>query len=435
MIKELRRVNALLFLLGGKMALSDEKLWYPYTRMKNRKEFPKVNSADGVWLDINEGKKVIDGISSWWCMIHGYNNPELNSALIEQLNKMAHVMLGGLTHSPAEELAKKLSEITPGELNHVFFSDSGSVGVEVALKIAMQYHINSGNCKKTKIISLKSGYHGDTFKAMEISGETAYRTVFSKILPAGFTVTPPYGDTELDSAISEAKRVIEENRDEIAAFIVEPILQCAGGFKIYSAEYLNTVYKLCQMNNILFIVDEVATGFGRSGKLFASEYLEFTPDIMVLGKGLTAGYGGHAATIVTTRIFEKFYSESADSIFMHGPTFMGNPLICAVALKSIEIFNRENYLEKIKEIENILKNELLTIKSSFVKDIRVFGAMGVVELNSQEGINGFQEFAIENGVWLRPFDKYIYTMPPYIIEKEELLNICSVIKKWVEKNE
>jgi adenosylmethionine---8-amino-7-oxononanoate aminotransferase len=409
-------------------------LWYPYVQMKKKGEYPRVVSAKGVYMTLEDGTKLIDSISSWWCMIHGYSNDEINKAMFEQIEKLPHVMLGGLTHATAEKLSEKLAQITPGELNHTFFSDSGSVGVEVALKIAVQYYINQNRKEKSGIISLKKGYHGDTFKAMEISGDTAYRSVFNEILTKGyFAETPSNNKENFESEIKNLEKIFEENSNKIAAFIVEPILQCAGGFNVYNLEYLNKARELCDKYDVLLIFDEVATGFGRTGKLFATEHCSATPDIMVLGKGLTAGYGGHAATIVTKKVFKGFYSDKTEDSLMHGPTFMANPVICAVALKSIEIFQRDNYIGKIKKIENILKDELFRLKSNKIKEIRVLGAMGVVELNDSKDLIGFQEFAIKNEVWIRPFDRYIYTMPPYIISKDELLKITTVIRKWFEK--
>ncbi len=414
--------------------MDEMKLWYPYVQMKSRGEYPSVKSAKGVILTLENGEQLIDSISSWWCMIHGYSNTELNNTMFEQIEKLPHVMLGGLTHSVAEKLAEKLAEITPGDLNHTFFSDSGSVGVEVAIKISLQYFINQNKSEKKGIVSLKKGYHGDTFKAMEISGDTAYRSVFTDILPKGYFAETPSAHIEnLDLEIAALESLFKENNSKIAAFIVEPILQCAGGFNVYNPLYLTKARELCNKYDILFIFDEVATGFGRTGKLFAAEHSGVTPDIMVLGKGLTAGYGGHAATIVTTKVFQKFYSDNSKDCLMHGPTFMANPTICAVALKSIEIFERDNYLKKISRIEQILKTELYQIKSEKIKEIRVIGAMGVIEVKSSDVLKGFQEFALKNGIWIRPFDKYLYTMPSYIINEMELLKITSTMKKWFER--
>ena len=408
-------------------------LWYPYTQMKNLIPYPEVKKGKGALLYLNDGRKLVDGISSWWSSIHGYSNPKLNKTLVKQSKKFSHVMLGGLTHKPAKQLAEKLVEITPKGLNHVFFSDSGSVAVEVALKMAIQYWSNKNKSEKNKIISLTNSYHGDTFKAMEVSDDSDFIKAFSGILNKGYFVNAPNDgykqiDIEEDSKVLE--QILINHHNQIAAFILEPIVQCAGGFKIYSPYFLIEVRKLCDQYDILLIFDEVATGFGRTGKLFASEHSNVSPDILILGKALTAGYLGHAATLAKTKVFNCFLGNDYENAFMHGPTFMGNPLACSVALKSIELFEKENYLKKIQQIEEIIKSEFSKISSSFIKEKRIIGAIGAIELIDKKYVKGFQEFAIENNVWLRPIGNIIYLMPPYIIKKKELKKILKVMKNW-----
>jgi len=417
------------------MGSESKALWLPYTQMKNNKNEYYIEKGDGVYIYLNSGEKLIDTISSWWAAIHGYNNQEINQAIIEQMSKVSHFMLGGVINHPAEDLAEKLVEITPKGLNHVFFSDSGSVGVEAALKMAAQYWHNKGHKTKKKFIALKKAYHGDTFKAMEAGDDFSYHSAFSSYFKDVYHVSTPEGgfdakEDKISKALKELKEIILLNKDEISAFILEPVAQCAGGFNFYSPEYINKAYEICKQNDILMIFDEVATGFGRTGKLFAAEYTNIIPDIMILGKALTAGYMGHAATITTTEVFEGFYGDNNETAFMHGPTFMGNALVCAAGLKSIEIFFKENYLEKIKNIENYLKNNFILIKSKYIKEIRVLGTIAVIEVTDKNVYKNFKEYAVKNGIWIRPFANYIYIMPPYIIKESELEHIIDVIKKW-----
>jgi adenosylmethionine-8-amino-7-oxononanoate aminotransferase len=422
-----------MFRKRGKKMIS---IWYPYTQMKDLEEQYQVVKADGVYLTLANGQKLIDGICSWWCVIHGYNHPEINKALLKQAKKFSHVMLGGLSHKPAQALAEKLVQITPQGLNHVFFADSGSVGVEVALKIAMQYWVNKKRVRKNKFVALKKAYHGDTIGAMSVGDtEDGMHEVFKDILIKQYFLPAPemglIADMDkLEKEVALFRELIKAKHQEIAAFIVEPLMQAAGGFNFYAAEYLQKIAKICKEYEVLLIFDEVATGFGRTGALFAAQKANVTPDILILGKGLTAGYIGHAATLATTPVFEAFYGDSARQALMHGPTFMGNALACAVSLKSIEIFERENYLEKIGKIEEVLQRELMGKKANGIKDIRVCGATGVIEAHKAEDIKEFQEFAMKQGVWLKPFEKYVYTMPAYIITEEELRKITGVMKAW-----
>ncbi|MBZ4683825.1 MAG: adenosylmethionine---8-amino-7-oxononanoate aminotransferase [Fusobacteriaceae bacterium] len=421
--------------------IENKNLWYPYAQMKTRKEDFLVKGANGVYLDIyhtekKENKKLIDAVSSWWCAAHGYNNKEMNEAIKNQIDNFSHVMLGGLTHEMAQNAAKKIVEITKDELNHVFFSDSGSVGVEVALKMAIQYYKNKGYMNKNKFISLTHSYHGDTFKTMEIGDDPDYHFAFKELFRDCYHIDAPKGleasDDEIRSCINELEIILKEKSKEVAAFIVEPLIQAAGGFNFYSYKYLNEAKKICDKYDVLFIFDEVATGFGRTGKMFAMDYCDFTPDIVVLGKALTGGYIGHAATVATTKVFKAFYSDDSEKAFMHGPTFMGNPLACSAMLKSIELYEKNDYLSKIQNIEKIMKENLIKIKSDKIKNIRVFGATGVVEVKNSKDLKGLQEFAYEKGVWIRPFLNYAYIMPPYVIKEEELLKIIEVLKEWFQ---
>jgi len=382
----------------------------------------KVASAKGVRIYLEDGQELIDSISSWWSAIHGYNHPEINSTIEEQMQKFSHVMLGGLTHEPAEKLAKELVRITPQGLNHVFFADSGSVGMEVAMKMAVQFFKNKGVDGKIKFVSLYKGYHGDTTGVMSIGDpEEGMHHIFKGFLPKQFFIHP---------SLQEMEKLFEEHSDEIAAFACEPLLQGAGGFNFYPPEFLSGAKKLCLQHNVLFIADEVATGFGRTGTLFACEQAGITPDIMVLGKGLTAGYLGLSATLATDDVYNSFLGESYEKAFMHGPTFMGNALACSAALASLKIFERENYLGKIARINEILKEELLGFEAKGVKEARVFGACGVIETLNESHHSGIQEFARSRGVWLRPFLNVVYTMPPYIISEEELRKVCWVMKEF-----
>lgn len=411
-------------------------LWYPYTQMRQIGELPKMTSGEGVVMHLEDGRSLIDGISSWWAVIHGYNHPVLNAALISQVNKFAHVMLGGMTHGPALDLAAKLVSISPDGLNHVFFSDSGSIGVEVALKMSIQHWRNLGYTGKNKIISLRNGYHGDTFKAMEVSDDSDFTRAFAAVLQRGFILDIPEGGFDADTATvqkaaDKLEELLQREHEHIAAFIVEPIVQCAGGFNIYSPLYLKIARELCTRYNVLFVFDEVATGFGRTGKLFAAEHAGVTPDIMIVGKALTAGYMGHAATLATTAVFNSFLGDNYEKALMHGPTFMANPLACTVALQSIDIIESENYLEKITNIQRIIREQFDTITSPAVIQKRTLGAIGALEMKDAECLAGFKPFSQNKGVWLRPIGNVLYLMPPYIISEQELLTILSVMKEWI----
>ena len=395
-------------------------IWYPYTQMKKMKAPYKVIKADGVYL-YTENNKMIDSISSWWSVIHGYNHPELNKAIKEQTDKLSHVMLGGLTHNAAQKLSRKLETWLPGDLNYCFYSDSGSVGVEVALKMALQYYINQGEAQKTKILALKNAYHGDTFKTMEVGDDSDYHFVIDA-----------YGQKQnvihIPTDIPSLEEAFKKYHDELNCFIVEPLLQCAGGMKMYDISFLHKARELCDKYNVLLIFDEVATGFGRTGNRFVADLV--TPDIIVLGKALTAGYIGHSVTVANTKVYKEFYSDDDKKALMHGPTFMGNALACSIALKSIEIFEQDDYMSKIQSIEKITFNQLSNFKHEKIKEIRIMGGCMCIEVFDSNSIKGFQDFAYKRGMFSRPFLNYLYTMVPYVITENELTKIINIIKEW-----
>ncbi len=395
-------------------------IWYPYTQMKNMPTPFKVVGGKGVYLHTDK-KKLIDSISSWWCKIYGYHNEILDKALIDQVKKISHVMLAGLEHEPIKMLSKKLEEFLPGDLNYTFFSDSGSVGVEIAIKMAIQFQKNR-NYKRNKILALKNAYHGDTFMAMAVSDNELYHKAF-------FNKT--FDVLHIDTKIEDLENAFKTMGEEFSCFILEPMLQCAGGFRIYDKKFLERARVLCDKYEVVLIFDEVATGFGRTGNRFVSDLV--LPDIIVIGKALTGGYMGHAATITSKKIFDGFYGDEPSIAFNHGPTFMGNPLATRMALESINIFEKENFLEKVKNIEKIIKKEFFSYSHPNVSEIRILGACFCIELKNNENIKSFVNFAYDRGIFARPFGNYIYAMPPYIIKEEELVKIISVMKEFLNK--
>ena len=417
--------------------LDQAHVWHPYSAMGSDMPVYPVASAQGVRLKLADGRELIDGMSSWWCAIHGYNHPVLNQAVKSQLDDMSHVMFGGLTHQPAVELANKLVEITPAALQSVFFSDSGSVSVEVAMKMAIQYWNGRGHKNKQKFISLRNGYHGDTFAAMSVCDPvTGMHSLFSGVLPRQYFVEAPvckFGEPCSDEDIAQLKKILELEHHNIAALIVEPIVQGAGGMRFYSAEYLQRAKKLCEENNVLLICDEIATGFGRSGKLFACEHANVTPDIMCVGKALTGGYLTLAATL-TTREISQTISEHEPGVFMHGPTFMANPLACRVAIASIDLLLSSMWQKQVKSIEQGLTSGLAACKQfDHVEDVRVLGAIGVVELKQAVDMKSIQPQFVEKGVWVRPFGKLVYLMPPYIMDDDDLQCLTSAVVDVISK--
>jgi len=406
-------------------------VWHPYSSTHSNTPVFAVKSAKGVFLTLEDGQQLIDGMSSWWCAIHGYNVPKLNKAIKQQLEKMAHVMFGGLTHAPAVNLCKKLVEITPEKLETVFLADSGSVSVEIAMKMAIQYWQAVQQPKKQKFISLKNGYHGDTLGAMSVCDPvTGMHTLFSDILAKNYFAPSPecaFGEPCQAEHFFDLKALLEAHQDSIAALILEPVVQGAGGMKFYSADYLKQAKLLCDEYSVLLIADEIATGFGRSGKLFACEYAGISPDIMCVGKSLTGGYMTLAATLCTKEISETI-SNNPPHVFMHGPTFMANPLACAAALESIHLLESMNWQEKVQEIEYLLQKGLAPCKQfDAVKDIRVLGAIGVVELKQKVNMAKIQLAFVDAGVWVRPFGTLIYLMPPYVIEENEINVLTNAI--------
>jgi adenosylmethionine-8-amino-7-oxononanoate aminotransferase len=399
-------------------------VWHPYSAMGSDLPVFPVKSAHGVRIKLIDGRELIDGMSSWWSAIHGYNHPIMNQALSDQLQDMSHIMFGGLTHQPAVDLATQLVEITPDSLKTVFFVDSGSVAVEVAMKMAIQYWYAKKQPEKQKILTIRHGYHGDTFGAMSVSDPVnGMHSLFSNALIQQFFADAPncsFDQPCTENDIASLQAQLKNNQQHIAAVILEPIIQGAGGMRFYSPDYLKQVRKLCDQYNVLLILDEIATGFGRTGKLFACEHAAIEPDILCLGKALTGGYLTLAATLTNLEV-SRIISQGDPGVFMHGPTFMANPLACSAGLASLKILLNSPWQQRVKQIEQSLKAGLEPCKHySQVKDVRVLGAIGVVELHQPVNMKIIQTQFVEAGVWIRPFNNLIYLMPPYIIECDEL---------------
>ncbi|TEW52917.1 adenosylmethionine--8-amino-7-oxononanoate transaminase [Psychromonas algicola] len=406
-----------------------QHIWHPYTSMTTPIPCYPVESASGCEITLETGEILIDGMSSWWACLFGYNVAELNAAAVNQLSKMSHIMFGGLTHQPAVDLAKTLVEITPVGLDKVFFSDSGSVAVEVAMKMALQYW-QSLDKNKTKFIALKKGYHGDTFAAMSVTDpEGSMHELYQDFVAKNYFTEQPciHFDQEWqDSAMDDLTKLLSENHQQIAALILEPIVQGAGGMHFYHPHYLKSARALCDQYNVLLIADEIATGFGRTGKLFACEHAQISPDILCLGKAITGGYMSFAATLATTQVANTI-SEGKAGVFMHGPTFMGNPLACAVANANLKKLLSDDWQSLVNHLSTLLSQLKVCQDLDSVKAVRVLGAIGVVELNNPVELATIQKQFVELGVWIRPFGKLIYVMPPYIASEKQIKKLCDAI--------